>query len=150
MRAKRFFFWRIVSPQTSALLICSHNAKAINALHISQFFRWSGFLLCAIAMFLVIFPMFTFPKKLPPRHKKKKKKKYSVDAVSDDDVVKEKSNNTEQVDKKVSSMGFGKNVRGKVCLLSEYVHGSSDLGDSNCGPRPVLPAAVRGLRGDQY
>ncbi|XP_045717107.1 solute carrier organic anion transporter family member 5A1 isoform X1 [Phyllostomus hastatus] len=71
---------------------------------------WSGFLLCAIAMFLVIFPMFTFPKKLPPRHKKKKKKKYSVDAVSDDDVVKEKSNTTEQVDKKVS-MGFGKNVR---------------------------------------
>ncbi|XP_024649094.2 solute carrier organic anion transporter family member 5A1 isoform X3 [Macaca nemestrina] len=72
---------------------------------------WSGFLLCAIAMFLVIFPMFTFPKKLPPRHKKKKKKKFSVDAVSDDDVLKEKSNNSEQVDKKVSSMGFGKDVR---------------------------------------
>uniref|UniRef100_A0A8C9UJP9 Solute carrier organic anion transporter family member n=1 Tax=Spermophilus dauricus TaxID=99837 RepID=A0A8C9UJP9_SPEDA len=72
---------------------------------------WSGFLLCAIAMFLVIFPMFTFPKKLPPRHKKKKKKKYSVDVASDDDVMKEKSNNSEQVDKKVSSMGFGKNVR---------------------------------------
>uniref|UniRef100_A0A250Y5R3 Solute carrier organic anion transporter family member n=1 Tax=Castor canadensis TaxID=51338 RepID=A0A250Y5R3_CASCN len=69
---------------------------------------WSGFLLCAIAMFLVIFPMFTFPKKLPPRHKKKKK--FSVD-VSDDDVLKEKSNTSEQVDKKVSSMGFGKNVR---------------------------------------
>ncbi|XP_013365629.1 PREDICTED: solute carrier organic anion transporter family member 5A1-like, partial [Chinchilla lanigera] len=62
-------------------------------------------------MFLVIFPMFTFPKKLPPRHKKKKKKKFSVDAVSDDDVMKEKSSNSEQVDKKVSSMGFGKNVR---------------------------------------
>ncbi|XP_032725131.1 solute carrier organic anion transporter family member 5A1 [Lontra canadensis] len=72
---------------------------------------WSGFLLCAIAMFLVIFPMFTFPKKLPPRHKKKKKKKFSADVVSDDDVMKEKSNNSEQVDKKVSSMGFGKNVR---------------------------------------
>ncbi|XP_048638983.1 solute carrier organic anion transporter family member 5A1 isoform X1 [Marmota marmota marmota] len=72
---------------------------------------WSGFLLCAIAMFLVIFPMFTFPKKLPPRHKKKKKKKYSVDVAIDDDVMKEKSNNSEQVDKKVSSMGFGKNVR---------------------------------------
>ncbi|XP_004637629.2 solute carrier organic anion transporter family member 5A1 isoform X1 [Octodon degus] len=72
---------------------------------------WSGFLLCAIAMFLVIFPMFTFPKKLPPRHKKKKKKKFSADAVSDDDVMKEKSNTSEQVDKKVSSMGFGKNVR---------------------------------------
>ncbi|KAM9626741.1 solute carrier organic anion transporter family member 5A1 [Trichechus inunguis] len=72
---------------------------------------WSGFLLCAIAMFLVIFPMFTFPKKLPPRHKKKKKKQYSVDVACDDDVMKEKSNTSEQVDKKVSSMGFGKNVR---------------------------------------
>ncbi|XP_038204299.1 solute carrier organic anion transporter family member 5A1 [Arvicola amphibius] len=72
---------------------------------------WSGFLLCAIAMFLVIFPMFTFPKKLPPRHKKKKKKKFSADVVSDDDVIKEKSNTNEQVNKKVSSMGFGKNVR---------------------------------------
>ncbi|XP_029779095.1 solute carrier organic anion transporter family member 5A1 [Suricata suricatta] len=73
---------------------------------------WSGFLLCAIAMFLVIFPMFTFPKKLPPRHKKKKKKKFSADVVNDDDdVMKEKSNTSEQVDKKVSSMGFGKNVR---------------------------------------
>uniref|UniRef100_H3BW13 Solute carrier organic anion transporter family member n=1 Tax=Tetraodon nigroviridis TaxID=99883 RepID=H3BW13_TETNG len=30
---------------------------------------WSGFLLCSIAMLLVIFPMFAFPKKLPPRHK---------------------------------------------------------------------------------
>lgn len=65
--------------------------------------------------------MFTFPKKLPPRHKKKKKKKFSADIVSDDDVMKEKSNNSEQVDKKVSSLGFGKNVRGKVYLLSEYV-----------------------------
>ncbi|XP_037004818.2 solute carrier organic anion transporter family member 5A1 isoform X2 [Artibeus jamaicensis] len=82
---------------------------------------WSGFLLCAIAMFLVIFPMFTFPKKLPPRHKKKKKKKYSVDAVSDDDVVKEKSNNAEQVDRKVSSMGFGKNVRGVIIVPSAGV-----------------------------
>ncbi|XP_039697761.1 solute carrier organic anion transporter family member 5A1 isoform X3 [Pteropus medius] len=82
---------------------------------------WSGFLLCAIAMFLVIFPMFTFPKKLPPRHKKKKKKKFSVDAVNDDDVVKEKSNNSEQVDKKVSSMGFGKNVRGVIIVPSAGV-----------------------------
>ncbi|CAK6438768.1 unnamed protein product [Pipistrellus nathusii] len=72
---------------------------------------WSGFLLCAVAMFLVIFPMFTFPKKLPPRHKKKKKKKCSDHAVSDDDIVKEKSNNHELGDKKVSSMGFGKNIR---------------------------------------
>ncbi|XP_062935515.1 solute carrier organic anion transporter family member 5A1 isoform X2 [Cynocephalus volans] len=82
---------------------------------------WSGFLLCAIAMFLVIFPMFTFPKKLPPRHKKKKKKKFSADAVSDDDVIKEKSNNNEQVDKKVSSMGFGKNVRGVIIVPSAGV-----------------------------
>lgn len=70
---------------------------------------WSGFLLCAIAMFLVIFPMFTFPKKLPPRHKKKKK--FSADVVSDDEIIKEKSNTSEQMNKKVSSMGFGKNVR---------------------------------------
>lgn len=70
---------------------------------------WSGFLLCAIAMFLVIFPMFTFPKKLPPRHKKKKK--FSAGVTSDDDIIKEKSKTSEQVDKKVSSMGFGKNVR---------------------------------------
>uniref|UniRef100_A0A7M4G2Z0 Solute carrier organic anion transporter family member 5A1 n=1 Tax=Crocodylus porosus TaxID=8502 RepID=A0A7M4G2Z0_CROPO len=59
--------------------------------------RWSGFLLCAIAMLLVIFPMFTFPKKLPPRHKKKKKKKMSSDDVSsDDDVMKEKTNSKRQ------------------------------------------------------
>ncbi|CAK7289754.1 Solute carrier organic anion transporter family member 5A1 [Vulpes lagopus] len=82
---------------------------------------WSGFLLCAIAMFLVIFPMFTFPKKLPPRHKKKKKKKFSADVVSDDDVMKEKSNNSEQVEKKVSSMGFGKNVRGVIIVPSAGV-----------------------------
>nr|XP_002759024.2 solute carrier organic anion transporter family member 5A1 isoform X2 [Callithrix jacchus] len=82
---------------------------------------WSGFLLCAIAMFLVIFPMFTFPKKLPPRHKKKKKKKFSADAVTDDDVLKEKSNNSEQVDKRVSSMGFGKDVRGVIIVPSAGV-----------------------------
>ncbi|XP_004602461.2 solute carrier organic anion transporter family member 5A1 isoform X2 [Sorex araneus] len=83
---------------------------------------WSGFLLCAIAMFLVIFPMFTFPKKLPPRHKKKRKKKFSIETVSDDDdVMKEKSNNNEQVDKKVSSMGFGKDVRGVIIVPSAGV-----------------------------
>ncbi|XP_003365633.2 solute carrier organic anion transporter family member 5A1 isoform X2 [Equus caballus] len=82
---------------------------------------WSGFLLCAIAMFLVIFPMFTFPKKLPPRHKKRKKKKFSGDVASDDDVMKEKPNNSEQVDKKVSSMGFGKNVRGVIIVPSAGV-----------------------------
>ncbi|XP_058524703.1 solute carrier organic anion transporter family member 5A1 isoform X2 [Ochotona princeps] len=82
---------------------------------------WSGFLLCAIAMFLVIFPMFTFPKKLPPRHKKKKRKKFSADVVGDDDVIKEKSSNSEPVDKKVSSMGFGKNVRGVIIVPSAGV-----------------------------
>ncbi|XP_024061786.1 solute carrier organic anion transporter family member 5A1 [Terrapene carolina triunguis] len=74
---------------------------------------WSGFLLCAIAMLLVIFPMFTFPKKLPPRQKKKKKKKISSDDISsDDDVMKEKTNNKRQVDSSIpASMGFGKNVK---------------------------------------
>ncbi|XP_021077857.1 solute carrier organic anion transporter family member 5A1 isoform X2 [Mus pahari] len=80
---------------------------------------WSGFLLCAIAMFLVIFPMFTFPKKLPPRHKKKKK--FSADVVIDDDIIKEKSNTSEQMNKKVSSMGFGKNVRGVIIVPSAGV-----------------------------
>ncbi|XP_057592268.1 solute carrier organic anion transporter family member 5A1 isoform X2 [Hippopotamus amphibius kiboko] len=82
---------------------------------------WSGFLLCAIAMFLVIFPMFTFPKKLPPRHKKKRKKKYSAGVAGDDDVMKEKPNNCEQVDKRVSSIGFGKDVRGVIIVPSAGV-----------------------------
>ncbi|XP_043339597.1 solute carrier organic anion transporter family member 5A1 isoform X2 [Cervus canadensis] len=82
---------------------------------------WSGFLLCAIAMFLVIFPMFTFPKKLPPRHKKKRKKKYSADASGDDDVMKEKPDSCEQVDKTVSSIGFGKDVRGVIIVPSAGV-----------------------------
>ncbi|XP_043991120.1 solute carrier organic anion transporter family member 5A1-like [Gambusia affinis] len=73
---------------------------------------WSGFLLCAVAMLLVIFPMFTFPKKLPPRHKKKKRrKKLSLDDMSsDDDVLKEKSNNSKQ-QTATSSMGFGKDIK---------------------------------------
>ncbi|KAG9347950.1 hypothetical protein JZ751_003967, partial [Albula glossodonta] len=72
---------------------------------------WSGFLLCAIAMLLVIFPMFTFPKKLPPRHKKKRKKKKmsSDDVSSDDDVMKEKSSGKGQT--VTSSMGFGKDIK---------------------------------------
>uniref|UniRef100_A0A8C9CUI7 Solute carrier organic anion transporter family member 5A1 n=1 Tax=Phocoena sinus TaxID=42100 RepID=A0A8C9CUI7_PHOSS len=82
---------------------------------------WSGFLLCAIAMFLVIFPMFTFPKKLPPRHKKKRKKKYSADVAGDDDVMKEKTNNCDEVDKKVSSIGFGKDARGVIIVPSAGV-----------------------------
>ncbi|KAG8570676.1 hypothetical protein GDO81_011371 [Engystomops pustulosus] len=74
---------------------------------------WSGFLLCAMAMLLVIFPMFTFPKKLPPRQKKKKKKKSnSYDVSSDDDVMKEKSGNKTKADTGVGpSIGFGKNFR---------------------------------------
>ncbi|XP_056149829.1 solute carrier organic anion transporter family member 5A1-like [Lampris incognitus] len=75
---------------------------------------WSGFLLCAVAMLLVIFPMFTFPKKLPPRHKKKKRrKKVSLDDLSsDDDVLKEKSNNNSGKNQAVSSsMGFGKDIK---------------------------------------
>ncbi|XP_070775537.1 solute carrier organic anion transporter family member 5A1-like [Enoplosus armatus] len=73
---------------------------------------WSGFLLCAVAMLLVIFPMFTFPKKLPPRHKKKKRrKKLSLDDLSsDDDVLKEKSNNNKS-QAVTSSMGFGKDIK---------------------------------------
>uniref|UniRef100_A0A3Q2U222 Solute carrier organic anion transporter family member n=1 Tax=Fundulus heteroclitus TaxID=8078 RepID=A0A3Q2U222_FUNHE len=73
---------------------------------------WSGFLLCAVAMLLVIFPMFTFPKKLPPRHKKKKRrKKLSLDDMSsDDDVLKEKSNNSKH-QSVTSSMGFGKDIQ---------------------------------------
>ncbi|XP_034410847.1 solute carrier organic anion transporter family member 5A1a isoform X2 [Cyclopterus lumpus] len=73
---------------------------------------WSGFLLCAVAMLLVIFPMFTFPKKLPPRHKKKKRrKKVSLDDLSsDDDVLKEKSNNVKSQAVN-SSMGFGKDIK---------------------------------------
>lgn len=77
--------------------------------------RWSGFLLCAIAMLLVIFPMFTFPKKLPPRHKKKKKKLGTDDdAASEDYVMKEKSNSKGQT--VTSSMGFGKDIKGKSVL----------------------------------
>ncbi|XP_069816074.1 solute carrier organic anion transporter family member 5A1 [Dendropsophus ebraccatus] len=75
---------------------------------------WSGFLLCAMAMLLVIFPMFTFPKKLPPRQKKKKKKKKSnsYDVSSDDDVMKEKSSNKMKADTGGGpSIGFGKNFR---------------------------------------
>uniref|UniRef100_A0A3B4EW22 Solute carrier organic anion transporter family member 5A1 n=1 Tax=Pundamilia nyererei TaxID=303518 RepID=A0A3B4EW22_9CICH len=74
--------------------------------------NWSGFLLCAIAMLLVIFPMFAFPKKLPPRHKKKRKKKKigsPGDVSSDDDVMKEKSNSKSQ--NVSSSMGFGKDIK---------------------------------------
>ncbi|XP_075439845.1 solute carrier organic anion transporter family member 5A1 [Ascaphus truei] len=73
---------------------------------------WSGFLLCAVAMLLVIFPMFTFPKKLPPRPKKKKKKTNSYDVSSEDDVMKEKSSNRQNVDAGVGpSLGFENNFK---------------------------------------
>uniref|UniRef100_A0A8C6PLX3 Solute carrier organic anion transporter family member 5A1 n=1 Tax=Nothobranchius furzeri TaxID=105023 RepID=A0A8C6PLX3_NOTFU len=92
---------------------------------------WSGFLLCAVAMLLVIFPMFTFPKKLPPRHKKKKRrKKLSLDDLSsDDDVLKEKSNNKNQT--VTSAMGFGKDIKdlpinvtdlAKRAIFNQYSH----------------------------
>ncbi|XP_057679810.1 solute carrier organic anion transporter family member 5A1 [Corythoichthys intestinalis] len=73
---------------------------------------WSGFLLCAIAMLLVIFPMFAFPKKLPPRHKKRKKKAGSSPgnlSSDDEDVMKEKSGGKGQ--NVSSSMGFGKDIK---------------------------------------
>ncbi|XP_046883719.1 solute carrier organic anion transporter family member 5A1-like [Hypomesus transpacificus] len=72
---------------------------------------WSGFLLCSVAMLLVIFPMFTFPKKLPPRHKKKKRRKKITldDMSSDDDVMREKNNSKSQT--VTSSMGFGRDIK---------------------------------------
>lgn len=82
--------------------------------------RWSGFLLCAIAMLLVIFPMFAFPKKLPPRHKKRKMKKIGSpgDVSSDDDVMKEKSGSKSQ--NVSSSMGFGKDIKGEKPIISPF------------------------------
>ncbi|XP_067831995.1 solute carrier organic anion transporter family member 5A1 [Heptranchias perlo] len=72
---------------------------------------WSGFLLCAIAMLLVIVPMFTFPQKLPPRQKKKKKMG-SDDLNNDDEMMKEKSDSKEHRKSAVtSSLGFGKDIK---------------------------------------
>lgn len=83
--------------------------------------RWSGFLLCAVAMLLVIFPMFAFPKKLPPRHKKRKRKKIGSpgNQSSDDDVMKEKSSSKDQ--NVTSSMGFGKDIKGEEKIISDNV-----------------------------
>lgn len=69
-------------------------------------------------MLLVIFPMFAFPKKLPPRHKKRKKKKIGApgDVSSDDEVMKEKSSSKGQ--NVSSSMGFGKDIKGKDQIIS--------------------------------
>lgn len=74
-------------------------------------------------MLLVIFPMFAFPKKLPPRHKKSSRKKKRVgDLPSDDEVMKEKSQAVS------SSIGFGKDIKGKssaysvqCCIYRDYV-----------------------------
>ncbi|XP_048384389.1 solute carrier organic anion transporter family member 5A1 isoform X1 [Stegostoma tigrinum] len=72
---------------------------------------WSGFLLCAIAMLLVIVPMFTFPQKLPPRHKTKKKMGPG-DSSNDDEMMKEKSDSREPRKSTVaSSMAFGKDIK---------------------------------------
>lgn len=75
-------------------------------------------------MLLVIFPMFTFPKKLPPRHKKKKRrKKLSLDDLSsDDDVLKEKSNNN-KTQTVTSSMGFGKDIKGTGKSMMSTIRG---------------------------
>ncbi|XP_030629784.1 solute carrier organic anion transporter family member 5A1a [Chanos chanos] len=68
---------------------------------------WSGFLLCAVAMLFVIFPMFAFPKKLPPRRKKtRQKKKKSVDDMSSEDEVMKEKNQTV-----ASSLSFGKDIK---------------------------------------
>lgn len=74
--------------------------------------------MCAIAMLLVIFPMFAFPKKLPPRHKKRKTKKMGLpgDVSSDDDMMKEKSSSKGQ--NMSSSMGFGKDIKGEEQITS--------------------------------
>lgn len=73
--------------------------------------------MCAIAMLLVIFPMFAFPKKLPPRHKKRRKKKMgsSDDVSSDDDMMKKKCSGKGQ--NVSSSMGFGKDIKGEEAFL---------------------------------
>ncbi|XP_015684872.1 solute carrier organic anion transporter family member 5A1-like, partial [Protobothrops mucrosquamatus] len=83
---------------------------------------WSGFLLCASVMLLVILPMFAFPKKLPPRHKKKKKKMHSDDVSGDDDIVKEKVNSKNELGSEIpTSMGFGRNVKGVIIVPSAGV-----------------------------
>ena len=73
-------------------------------------------------MLLVIFPMFAFPKKLPPRHKKKKKKKIGSpgDVSSDDDMMKEKSGGKGQ--NVSSSMGFGKDIKGEKRIILATLH----------------------------
>ncbi|KAJ4921874.1 hypothetical protein JOQ06_024409, partial [Pogonophryne albipinna] len=73
---------------------------------------WSGFLLCAIAMTLVIFPMFTFPKKLAPptqEEEKEEKDEHGQPVPATTTSLKEKSNNRAQA--VTSSMGFGRDIK---------------------------------------
>ncbi|XP_072427574.1 solute carrier organic anion transporter family member 5A1 isoform X2 [Chiloscyllium punctatum] len=81
---------------------------------------WSGFLLCAIAMLLVIVPMFTFPQKLPPRQKKNKK--MGSGDSNNDEMMKEKSDSKEPRKSTVaSSMAFGKDIKGVIIVPSAGV-----------------------------
>ncbi|XP_072896912.1 solute carrier organic anion transporter family member 5A1 isoform X2 [Hemitrygon akajei] len=82
---------------------------------------WSGFLLCAVTMLLVIVPMFTFPQRLPPRQKRKKKM-VSNNLNSDNEMMKGKPENREHKRSTVtSSMGFGKDIKGVVIVPSAGV-----------------------------
>ncbi|XP_032875235.1 solute carrier organic anion transporter family member 5A1 isoform X2 [Amblyraja radiata] len=82
---------------------------------------WSGFLLCAITMLLVIVPMFAFPQKLPPRQRTKKKM-VSNDLKSDDEMIKGKAESRDYRKSTVtSSMGFGKDIKGVVIVPSAGV-----------------------------
>ncbi|XP_032810548.2 solute carrier organic anion transporter family member 5A1-like [Petromyzon marinus] len=76
---------------------------------------WSGFLMCAVAMSLVVAPMFSFPKKLPPRPHKKSKQGSdepgsSAPGKSEEDGLKQKCPNSEESSAS-SSVGFGKDIR---------------------------------------
>ena len=78
-------------------------------------------------MLLVIFPMFTFPKKLHPRHKKKKRRKKITldDMSSDDDVMREKNNSKSQT--VTSSMGFGRDIKGEQARLKGLMECETEL-----------------------
>lgn len=113
--------WQLVNIHAHPYVSCSNVFSIVFTTQLSFLpVRWSGFLLCAVAMLLVIFPMFSFPKKLPPRHKKRKKKKIGslCDVSSDDEVMKEKSSSK---DKNVSSsMDFGKDIKGEKWIISAF------------------------------
>ncbi|XP_061660730.1 solute carrier organic anion transporter family member 5A1 isoform X2 [Syngnathoides biaculeatus] len=71
---------------------------------------WSGFLLCAVAVLLVIFPMFAFPKKLPLRRKKRKNAMLSSPGEGDDGVMMKEKSGGKSHDVS-SSIGFGKDIK---------------------------------------